>query len=54
MAYKITRTQKITETLELSDKNGNVIDSIDIDLSLIHIFAPGTNLKFDGEELRQS
>lgn len=32
MAYKITRTQKITETLELSDKNGNVID-----LSLIHI-----------------
>lgn len=32
MAYKITRTQKITETLELSDKNGNVIDSIDIDI----------------------
>lgn len=32
MAYKITRTQKITETLELSDKNGNVIGSIDIDI----------------------
>ena len=32
MAYKITRTQKITETRELSDKNGNVIDSIDIDI----------------------
>ena len=32
MAYKLTRSTRIIETLELTDENDNVVDTIDIDL----------------------
>lgn len=30
MAYQVTRSKRITETLELTDEKGNVVDSIDV------------------------
>lgn len=32
MAYQVTRSKRITETLELTDEKGNVVDSIDVNL----------------------
>lgn len=32
MAYQVTRSKRITETLELTDEKGNVVESIDVNL----------------------
>ena len=32
MAYQVTRSKRITETLELTDENGKVVESIDVNL----------------------